>query len=136
VFLGRCSRGAIGTRQRGSTSERVDERILVEGIDEHAGLRRDELGRAADPRRNDRSPAGHRLEHGLAEGLDQAGLADDVRCRDLGRDPVIRKRARELDPRPVFELSAQWPVADERQRPFAEPLEGARETKHVLALDE
>ena len=109
---------------------------MVNGIDEHAGLRRDELGRPADPRRDDRSPAGHRLEHGLAERLDQAGLADDVRCRDLRRDPVVRKRARELDPRPAFQLSAQWPVADERQRPFPEPLEGARETEHVLALNE
>jgi hypothetical protein len=72
----------------------------------------------------------------LAEGLDQARLADDVCCRDLRRDPVVWKRTRELDPRPAFELLAQRPVADERQRPFAEPLEGARETEHVLALDE
>jgi len=109
---------------------------LVKGIDEHSRLRRDELGRPADPRRDHRSPTGHRLEHGLAEGLDQAGLADDVRCRDLRRDPVIRKGARELDPPPAFERPTQQPVADERQRPFAEPFECARKTEHVLALDE
>jgi hypothetical protein len=136
VFLGRRTRGRIGARQRGRTSKRLHEGILVKGIDQHACLRRDELGRPADPRRDDRSPARHRLEDGLAEGLDQAGLADDVRCGDLRRDPVIRKRARELDPRPALELPTQRPVADERQRPFAELLEGTRETEHVLALDE
>jgi hypothetical protein len=136
VLFGRGSCAAIGTGQCGRTSQRLDERVFVNRIDQHAGLRRDEFRRPADPRRDDRSPAGHRLEHGLSEGLDQARLADDVCCRDLRRDAVVWKRTREFDPRPALELSAQRPVADERQRPFTESLKSARETEHVLSLDE
>ena len=136
VLFGRRSCGGIRAGQRGCSSQRLDQRVLVDRIDEHAGLGRDELGRPADPRCDDRSPTRHRFEHGLPEGLDQAGLADDVRGRDLRRDTVVGKRARELDPRPPFELFTERPVADERQRPFAELFEGAREAEHVLPFDQ
>jgi len=59
-----------------------------------------------------------------------------VRCRDLRGDPVVRKRACELDARPALELPAERPVADERQGPFTEPFESARKPEHVLPLDQ
>jgi hypothetical protein len=136
VLFGRRSCGGVRAGQGGRASQRLHEGVFVDRIDEHAGLRRDELGWPTDSRCDDRSPARHRFEHGLPEGLDQAGLADDVRCGDLRRDPVVGKRTRELDPRPALELSAERPVTDERQRPFAELFEGAREAEHVLPLDQ
>jgi len=136
VLFGRRSCGRIRTGQRGRSSQRLDQSVVVDRIDEHAGFRRDELGRPADPRCDDRSPARHRFEHGLPEGLDQAGLADDVRGGDLLRDEVVRKGARELDPRSPFELFAERPVADERQRPFPELFEGVREAEHILPFDQ
>jgi hypothetical protein len=136
VLFGRRSCGRIRAGQRGRASQRLHECVLIDWIDEDPGLWRDELGRPADPRCDDGSPTRHRFEHGLPEGLDQAGLADDMRCGDLRGDPVVGKRTREVDPRPPFELSAERPVADERQRPFAELFESAREAEHVLPFDQ
>jgi hypothetical protein len=136
VLFGRRSCGEVRARQRGCGTQRLDQIVFVDRIDEHAGLRRDELGRPTDPRCDDRSPTRHRFEHSLPEGLDQAGLADDVRVGDLRRDTVIGKRTCELDPRPPFELLTERSVADERQRPFAELFEGVREAEHVLPFDQ
>jgi hypothetical protein len=136
MLFGGCTSGRIRAWQGRRRAQRRDERILVDRIDEHSRLGRDELGRAADPRRHHRAPARHRLERGLAEGLDQARLADDARRGDLRRHLVGWERTGELDARAAFELCAERTVADERELPFAESLEGARETEHVLPLDE
>ena len=103
-------------------------------VDEHAGRRRDELRRPADLRRDDRAAGGKALEDRLAEGLDEARRAEHACSRDPGRDLVVRDGARDRDPLPALELRAERAVADERQRPLAEPLERAREADDVLAL--
>jgi len=134
-----CRRRAsrwIRTGQRGRRAQRLDQRILVDRIDEHAGLGSDELRRSADSRCDHRAPAGHRLERGLAEGLDQAGLADDVRRGDLRGNAVVRKATSEHDARPALELCAKRTVADERQGPLAKSFEGAGEAEHILPLDQ
>jgi hypothetical protein len=56
VRLGRRSGGGVGPRQLGGRVEGVDERVLVQRVDEDARLARDELRGAADPRRHDRAP--------------------------------------------------------------------------------
>ena len=53
MLLGGRAGGVVRRRQRRGGAERVDERVLVLGIDEDAGAARHELGRAADPRRDD-----------------------------------------------------------------------------------
>jgi hypothetical protein len=123
VLLGGGSRCRVRTRERGCGPQPLDESILVHGIDEHARLRWHELGRAADPRRDHRAADSHRLEHGLAERLDQTRLHHDVRGGDLGGNTVVGNSPDELDPGPALELWTQRAVADERERPFAEPLE-------------
>ena len=71
VRLGRGARGRVRAREGGGRLERAGELGHVERVDEDARLRGDELGRAADPRRDDGAPAGHRLEDRLAERLEQ-----------------------------------------------------------------
>jgi hypothetical protein len=104
VLLGGGSRSRVRARERGRCPKRLDKSILVRRVDEHARVRRHELRRAADPRRDHRAADRHRLEHGLAERLDQARLHDDVSGRDLGGDTVIRKSPDELDPGAALEL--------------------------------
>ena len=95
------ARGLVRRRQRRRRLERARELVRVERVDEHAGLRRDELGRAADPRRDDGASARHRLEDRLAERLDQRRPADDVGggrasagTSSCGTRPTTRTRAR------------------------------------------
>ena len=119
VVLGRRPRARrrSGTGSAAACTSPCAEAVDVERIDEHAGLRRDELRRAADPRRDDRAPAGHRLEQRLAERLDEARLREDVGSRRAARDLVVRdapeERARPARP---SSCGAQRPVADERER--------------------
>ena len=56
--------------------------------------------------------------------------------RDLRGDGFVRDRAGQLDPDSLLELRPQRAVADEGQRPLAEPLERAREREDVLARDQ
>ena len=102
--LGRLPSRRVRARQLGCRLQRCGERRLVGGIDEHAGPGRHELGRTADPCRDHRPAARHRLEQCLAERLDQAGLADDVRRRDLLRNAVVGHAPHEHDARTPFEL--------------------------------
>src|SRR5207244_6571310 len=75
-----------------------------------------------------------RLEQSLAQGLDQARLADDVRVRDQLGDTVVGGTAEQADAGAVFEARPERTVSCEHERPFAEALEGAREAEDVLAL--
>ena len=79
-------------------------------------------------------PARHSFEERLAERLDQADAADDVRAGDPGGNLVVADGSRHLDPGPTLQLGAKRAVADERQGPRAEPLECVGEAKRVLAL--
>src|SRR5207302_6919861 len=78
----------------------------------------------------------HRFEQRLAERLDQRGLADHVRLgKELG-NLVVGDKSFEDDPRAALEVRAKRAVADERERPLAEPLEGAGQAEDVLARRE
>ena len=132
--LGRRAGCRAGVGQRGGGAQGGDEPVLVERVDEHARLRRHELGRAADPRRDDRPPAGQRLEHRLAERLDEARLADDVAGGEQPGDLAVRDGAEQADARPALERAPQRAVADEGERALAEPREGVGEPDDVLAL--
>src|SRR6266540_6258264 len=91
---------------------------------------------APDAGSDDRASRCHRLERGLAEGLDQAWLADDVRGGDESGDQVIRKRTGELDPCSSLELRSERTPADEGQCALAEAFERARKADDVLSLDQ
>src|SRR5262245_62969708 len=112
------------------------ERVEVGGVDEDAGAWRHELGRAADPRCDDRTGARHRLEHRLPEGFDEARLADDVRARQPARNLVVRDAPHDADAVAPLELRAQGTVADERQAALGEAREGVSEPDDVLPLRE
>ena len=99
-------------------------------------LGRDELGRAADRRRDDGAGRGHRLERREPERLAQARLADDVGARDPHRDVVVADAADDPDPLASLERAAERAVPDEGQRALAAMLERAREAEHVLPLGE
>ena len=92
--LGCRAGGRVRNGKRRCLAQRLDERVLVRGIDEHAGSRRDELRRPADAGRDDGPSRGERLERRLAEGLDEARLAEDVRRGEVAGDGVVRRRSR------------------------------------------
>jgi hypothetical protein len=93
VALRRRSGGGVRARERGGPAQRLDELVLVERVDEHACVRWDELGGAADARGDDRPAAGHALEERLAQRLEQARLAEHARARDVLRHLVVRNRS-------------------------------------------
>ena len=134
--VGRLAGGRVGNRQRRGIPQRGGEGVHVERVDEHAGAWRDELGRAADRRPDDGATAGERLERGLAERLDEARLAEHVRRGEVERHRVVREVAGDGDPGPSFELRPQRAIADEGQRPLAEPVEGLGEPDDVLPFDQ
>jgi hypothetical protein len=53
VLRRRCTSDRVRTGQPSRRAQRVDERILVDRIEEHAGIGRDELRRSADSRPDD-----------------------------------------------------------------------------------
>ena len=134
--LGRRAGRRVGTRKRSGGVERADERVLVSRVDEHACVGRDEFRRPADARRDDAAPARHRFEQRLAEGLDEARLADHVCRSDLLRNAVVGHAADELHAFAPPELRTQRAVADEGQRPLSEAREGVGEAEDVLAPDQ
>ena len=89
-------------------------------------------------RGDDGAAPSHCFEDGLAERLDEAGLADDTRCGDVLGYPVVRHRADEPDARPLLERRPQGAFADEgeRRRTVLQSLECVRESHDVLALRE
>src|SRR5205085_5466609 len=89
VPLGGGARLGVGARQLCGLAEGLGDRLLVERVDEDSGLRRYELGWTADLRPDDRAAAGHPLEQRLAEGLDEAWLADDVGLGDQPGNTVV-----------------------------------------------
>ena len=101
--LGRRARGRVRDGQQRGCAERLDERVFVLRVDEHAGFPRNELGRAAHTRRDDAPRAGERLERGLAERLDEARLAEDVGGREVLGHGVVRHVAGHRHARPPFE---------------------------------
>src|SRR5438105_9340299 len=134
VPFGGGAGGRVGARQRGRTLERLGQRVHVQRVDEKTRVRRDELRRTTDPGCDNRSPAGHRLEDRLAEGLDEARLAQDARARDPRGNLAVRDRRNDLDAGPALEARPQRAFSDERQRPGVETAEGIRETDDVLTL--
>src|SRR5229473_1670946 len=111
-MLGRGGAGCVvRARQRGGLAECRSETLDVEWVGEDPGAGWNELGRPADPRRDDRAPARHPLEQRLAERLDQARLAEDVALGEQARDLVVRHAAEEADVCAAFEARAQRPVA-------------------------
>src|SRR5438093_7691618 len=100
VMLG-CGGARRGVRagQGGGPPHRLCQSGFVERVDQHARLGRDELGRPADPRGDDRAPTGHGLEQRLAEGLDRGRLAEYGRLGDELRDLLMWDAARDLDVR-------------------------------------
>ena len=136
VRLGGRAGGKVGARERRSGLEREHEPVLVLGVDQNPRLGRDELRRAADPRRDDRTRGRHRLERREAERLDEARLADDVRRGDPERHLVVAHPTGEPDPGSPLERRAKRAVADEGERPVATPLERPGEAEDVLPLRE
>ena len=138
MALGRGARRRVGARQLGCRGQPSRDVPDVERVDEQARTLGHELRRAAHPRRDDGAPAGHGLEHGLAEGLDEARLADDPRRRHVLAYLVIRHRADEPDTTPALERRPQWPIADDRERCIGvlEPAESLCEPHDVLAFDQ
>ena len=70
------------------------------------------------------------------ERLDQARLADDVGARDPLGDLVVSDAPGDGHAGAALDGAAQRPVADERQRARADPLEGVRQAHDVLPLDQ
>ena len=130
----RAARFGLG-RRRGR-GERARERLLVLGVDEHAGLGRHELGRPADAGRDDRAPARHRLQRREPERLDEARLTDDVGGREPPWDILVGDGANDAHSGPALELLAQRSATDEGKRPLAVACEGAGQADDVLALGE
>src|SRR5437763_8299730 len=132
--LGGLSGREVRVRDLGSRSERARQLGRVGRVDEDAGFRRHELGRAADAGADDRAAAGHGLEQRLAERLDQARLADDGGLRDARRDLVVPDAAGDGDAVAMLELVAERAVADERERSALELAECVGEPAYVLPL--
>ena len=76
VLGGGRAGGLVRARQLGRAAQAVEDVVLAAGVDEHAALGRDELGRPADLRRDDRPAGGQPLEDRLAERLDEARRAE------------------------------------------------------------
>ncbi len=102
--LGGRARRRVRDRQRRRRPQRLDERVLVLRVDEHAGARRHELRRPADGSGDDAAGRGERLERRLAEGLDEARLAEDIGGREVAGDRVVRDIAGDRDAGTALEL--------------------------------
>ena len=137
VLGGRLARGDVRARQRRGLLERAREGVDVERVDEHAGLGRDELGRASDPGRDDRAPAGHRLEQRLAERLHEARLREHAALRRAGAGSrrAGRARAGSTRSRPSS-CGRSGPSPAKVSVPSAEAREGVGEADDVLPLVE
>ena len=84
----------------------IQRKNVLRLADAFARVGRHELRRPADARRDHGASAGHRLEQRLAERLDEARLADDVRRGDQLRNSVVRDAAGKLDALAPLELRA------------------------------
>ncbi len=115
---GRSSCGLVRARQRSRLPERTLERVDVERVDEHSSLRRDELGRSAEARRDDGAPARHALEERLSERLEQARLADDVARGDELRHVGVRHAAEQAHSLASGERAAERAKASARRTTF------------------
>jgi hypothetical protein len=104
--LGRGAGGRVRAGKLRSLAQRRRDRLLVEWVDEDSRPSGHEFRRASDLRGDDRPAAGHPFEHRLAERLDQARLADDIRVGDQRRYPVIRDGSQHVNVLPAFELGA------------------------------
>src|SRR5581483_8740669 len=93
VLGGDRARRLVRTGQGRRAPEPLEQVVLVLRIDEHACLRRDELGWAADTGGENRPSRRHALEQRLAERLDQAHAADHARAGERRRDLVVRDAA-------------------------------------------
>ena len=104
----RCAGRRVRRRQRRrALAAPASDRVLVERIDEHARLGRDELGRAADRGRDHAALHRHALERRLAEGLGQRGLAEHVRGRDPAGTSACGMRPTTRTPGPALELGRE-----------------------------
>src|SRR5207253_9184706 len=83
-----------------------------------------------------RAAAGHRLQHRLAERLDEARLRDDPRGRDQPGDLVVPDPAEQPDSGAAFELGTKRAVAGEREHSLTEAGERVCQADDVLALGE
>ena len=137
VQLGGLPGGVVRHGQRGRGPQRLDERVLVERIDEHAclGAARTRAAR----RRSSRRPAGRMREPRAPTGRTArratAGRRRPRRRRSRGSGRARPGRSSSTPGRPSSSRP-QRPDADERQRSLAEPLERAREPHDVLPLRE
>ncbi len=129
---------AAGFGLGSSAAERRPDSIesTLSGIDEHPGLGRNELGRAPDPRRDHGTLGRHAFEERDPERLDKARLTEHVAGCNPGRDFLVRKPTGQAQARDPCEALACRAVADERERPAAEPRERLGEPDDVLPLVE
>ena len=95
--------------------ERTRELADVERVDENARLGRHELGRAADPGRDDGPAARHRLEDRLAERLDQRGAQTTSAALSQPGTSSCGTRPTTRTPVASLERRAKRAVADEGQ---------------------
>jgi len=128
-----AARRLVRRRKRCGRLERTRKLAHVERIDQHAAVRRDELGRAADPGGDDALATGERLEERLPERLDQRGAADDVGGAHPPGHVLVRHAPDDTNAGSALELGPQRPVADERQRPASEERERIGQPDDVLA---
>jgi hypothetical protein len=92
--LGRCgTRGLVRRRKRCGGLEGTSDLADVERIDEDARFERDELGRSADARCDDRLTARKRFEERLAERLDERRPAHHVSSAQPARHVLVRHAA-------------------------------------------
>ena len=103
VRLGSPPRREVRPWQEGSRLQCGADRLVVQGIDEDAGLGRHELGWASDACCNDRPAGGETLERREPERLGDAGLADHVGCADPACDAVVADRALDVNSGPTLQ---------------------------------
>ncbi len=130
---GRRAGRRIRARQGRGATKRVDERLAVGGIDEHARFTRHEFRRAAHRGPDDGALARHRLEQRLTERLDEARLTEHIAGGQPLRHPVVGHPAHDSHPLAPLELWTETPVTHEGEAALGEALERVREAQDVLA---
>ena len=126
--------------------DRLGEAVHVAGRHQHAGVVVDDLGNAPYPRRDDRQPAGHRLEQDDGQVLEPARQHEQVRrphrLRDRGGVAGTQEPHRVAEPEParlLAQLRQELAVADDVERRRARPAGPARASRsawHFLAASE